>query len=161
MATKDKLLRKSKKRLALAELLARFGYFTRWLFQRLQSRKPNALFKVHNKSADSTGVSCSFQELLNLRNDVAALFLSPPHASPQDSATQFISAFRGRGLEYDTARHYQFGDEVRHIDWRVTARTLKTHVKVYHEERERPVLFLVDHSQSMHFATRNEYKSVR
>lgn len=158
---KNELLGKPGNSVAVDELLARLDYFRSWLHTKIQSRKPTLLSSKANNNADSAGVSCSFQELLNLRNEIHALFLSPPNAFPQDSANQFISAFRGRGLEYDTARHYHFGDEVRHIDWRVTARTLKTHVKVYHEERERPVCFLVDHSQSMHFATRNEYKAVR
>jgi len=161
ITVKNKLLGKPKNGVAVEEFFARLDYFRSWLHTKIQSRKPALLRPKTNNNADSAGVSCSFQELLNLRNEIHALFLSPPHAFPQDSANQFISAFRGRGLEYDTARHYQFGDEVRHIDWRVTARTLKTHVKVYHEERERPVCFLVDHSRSMHFATRSEYKSVR
>ena len=160
ITVKNKLLGKPENGVAVEEFFARLDYFRSWLHTKIQRRKPTVLRPKAN-NADSAGVSCSFQELLNLRNEIHALFLSPPHAFPQDSANQFISAFRGRGLEYDTARHYQFGDEVRHIDWRITARTLKTHVKVYHEERERPVCFLVDHSQSMHFATRNEYKSVR
>ena len=161
MPTKYKRLRKRKKRVVQEEWFARLDYFRAWLFKRVQYRRPNLLSASHKTSSASAGVSCSFQELLNLRNDIHALLLSPPRSAPQDNANQFISAFRGRGLEYDTARLYQAGDEVRHIDWRVTARTLKTHVKVYHEERERPVCFLIDHSQSMHFATRNEYKSVR
>ena len=161
MLRNEKHLRQQKKRVAREEWFARLNYFRAWLFMRVKFQRPRLLSASHQSSTASAGISCSFQELLRLRNDIHALLLSPPRSAPQDNASQFISAFRGRGLEYDTARHYQAGDEVRHIDWRVTARTLKTHVKVYHEERERPVCFLVDHSESMHFATRNEYKSVR
>ena len=72
----------------------------------------------------------------------------------------YLSAFRGRGMEFHESRLYQPGDDIRAIDWRVTARSGKTHTKVYREERERPVLLWVDLQQSMFFGTRNYYKSV-
>ena len=71
-----------------------------------------------------------------------------------------LSAFRGRGMEYHESRPYQPGDDIRAIDWRVTARSGTTHTKIYREERERPVLLWVDLSQSMFFGTRNCFKSV-
>lgn len=71
-----------------------------------------------------------------------------------------LSPFRGRGMEYDESRPYQPGDDVRNIDWRVTARTQTTYTKVFREERERPVQVVVDLSTSMQFATRTRYKSV-
>lgn len=70
------------------------------------------------------------------------------------------SVFRGRGMEFDEARIYQPGDDARSIDWRVTARTGKMHTKLFHEERERPVLILADLRASMHFGTRTQFKSV-
>ena len=72
----------------------------------------------------------------------------------------YISAFKGRGMEFDEARPYQPGDDIRSIDWRVTARTGKTHTKMYREERERPVLLWVDYRRSMFFGTQNSFKSV-
>jgi len=63
-------------------------------------------------------------------------------------------------MEFDESRLYQPGDDIRSIDWRVTARSGHTHTKVYREERERPVLLWVDLQQSMFFGTRNYYKSV-
>ena len=70
------------------------------------------------------------------------------------------SKLRGRGMDFSEARNYQAGDEIRHMEWRVTARTGRPHVKVYQEERERPVVFLVDFSPSMYFGTRVAFKSV-
>lgn len=70
------------------------------------------------------------------------------------------SAYRGRGMEFDEVRAYHPGDDIRTIDWRVTARTGRTHTKLFQEERERPVLILVDARASMRFGTRACFKSV-
>ncbi|VAW96370.1 hypothetical protein PA3071 [hydrothermal vent metagenome] len=72
----------------------------------------------------------------------------------------YISTFKGRGMEFDEARPYQPGDDVRSIDWRVTARTGKTHTKLYREERERPVLLWVDLRPTMFFASQGMFKAV-
>ena len=66
----------------------------------------------------------------------------------------------GRGLDFSEVREYQAGDDVRTIDWKVTARSGKPHTKVYQEERERPFLIAIDLRSSMYFATRVAYKSV-
>jgi len=71
-----------------------------------------------------------------------------------------LSAFRGRGMDFAESREYLAGDDRRHIDWRVTARTGKTHTKLYTEEKERPVFLLVDLSSSMFFGTQGGFKSV-
>jgi uncharacterized protein (DUF58 family) len=71
-----------------------------------------------------------------------------------------VSRFKGRGMEFNEARLYQPGDDIRSIDWRVTARTGKTHTKVFREERERPVFISLDNRLTMHFATRGVFKSV-
>ncbi|MFG1383794.1 DUF58 domain-containing protein [Xanthobacter versatilis] len=70
------------------------------------------------------------------------------------------SSFRGRGMEFDEVRAYHPGDDVRTIDWRVTARTGRTHTKLFQEERERPVLILADARAPMRFGTRDSFKSV-
>lgn len=72
----------------------------------------------------------------------------------------YLSPFRGRGMEFDETRPYQPGDDVRHMDWKVTARTGKPHTKQFREERERPVLVWVDLRRPMFFATRGAFKSV-
>ena len=74
-------------------------------------------------------------------------------------AGQYHSVFKGRGMEFDEVREYQFGDDVRTIDWNVTARTGKPHVKKFVEERELTVMIMVDASQSCHFASVNQLKS--
>ncbi len=72
----------------------------------------------------------------------------------------YVSHFRGRGMEFDESRPYQPGDDPRSIDWRVTARSTTAYTKLFREERERPVLVMVDLRSNMHFATRGCYKSV-
>jgi len=72
----------------------------------------------------------------------------------------YVSHFRGRGMEFDESRPYQPGDDPRSIDWRVTARSTTAYTKLFREERERPVLLLVDLRSGMHFATRGCFKSV-
>lgn len=160
-----KLFLALKHSIAVQELEGRIHYHSTALRKRLRqiTRRVTAVSFVNraSKSAVSSGVHCTLQELLALRNEAKALVFSRPKASPHDHSSQFMSIFRGRGLEFDTVRFYQFGDEARHIDWRVTARTRKPHVKLFHEERERSVSFLVDQTQSMHFGTRQEYKAVR
>jgi len=71
-----------------------------------------------------------------------------------------LSRFQGRGVEFDEVRPYQPGDEIRNMDWRVTARTGKPHTKLFREERERPALLLLDLRPSMFFATQGALKAV-
>jgi uncharacterized protein (DUF58 family) len=70
------------------------------------------------------------------------------------------SNFRGRGIDFAEVRIYQPGDDVRTIDWKVTARTQKPHTKLFQEEKERPVLLVVDQSSSMFFGSKVAFKSV-
>ena len=72
-----------------------------------------------------------------------------------------LSRFKGRGMEFDEARPYQPGDDIRNLDWRVTARSGRAHTKLFREERDRSVLFWVDFRSNMQFATRNRFKSVQ
>jgi uncharacterized protein (DUF58 family) len=74
-------------------------------------------------------------------------------------AGQYHSAFKGRGIEFEEVREYQPGDDVRTIDWNVTARTGRPFVKNYREERELTVVLLVDVSASQDFGTRQQLKS--
>ncbi|MEZ5471622.1 MAG: DUF58 domain-containing protein [Marinicella sp.] len=70
------------------------------------------------------------------------------------------SRFRGRGMDYLESRVYQAGDDIRNMDWRVTARTGDAHTKLFQEERERPTYLVIDTNAGMHFGTRNQFKSV-
>ncbi|MDD3375382.1 MAG: DUF58 domain-containing protein [Candidatus Omnitrophica bacterium] len=74
-------------------------------------------------------------------------------------AGAYHSVFKGRGMEFDEVREYQPGDDIRTIDWNVTARTGKPYIKKFVEEREMTVMLLVDVSRSCQFATVNELKS--
>ncbi len=73
-------------------------------------------------------------------------------------AGEYQSVFKGRGMEFDEVRQYHPGDDVRSIDWNVTARTGEPHVKSYIEERELTVMLVVDVSASGDFGTRNRFK---
>lgn len=73
-------------------------------------------------------------------------------------AGQYHSAFKGRGMAFSEVRAYQYGDDVRDIDWNVTARMNHPYVKVFEEERELTVMLLVDVSASLDFGTRKEIK---
>lgn len=71
---------------------------------------------------------------------------------------EYVSAFRGRGMEFEEVREYQAGDEVRTIDWNVTARMGRPFVKIYREEREMNVMIMVDMSATLDFGTRQRFK---
>lgn len=73
-------------------------------------------------------------------------------------AGQYRSAFKGRGMEFEEVRPYMFGDDVRSIDWNVSARAGEPHVKVFREERELTVMLAVDLSRSLAMGTRSELK---
>lgn len=73
-------------------------------------------------------------------------------------AGQYHSAFKGRGIEFEEVRAYQVGDDVRSIDWNVTARTGEPFVKIFREERELTVMLIVDVSASQNFGTRDQTK---
>jgi len=72
---------------------------------------------------------------------------------------EYHSAFKGRGMSFSEVRNYQYGDDVRNIDWNVTARTGEPHIKVFEEERELTVMLLVDVSRSSFFGTVRQFKS--
>lgn len=70
-----------------------------------------------------------------------------------------LSPYKGRGMEFAEVRQYQPGDDIRTIDWRVTARTGKVHTKIFQEERERPVYIVTDLQDTMFFGSKNRFKS--
>lgn len=109
----------------------------------------------------SDGVTLSTNELLRYQQ-LAKLFSLTPKRTPQAKlAGSYLTKHKGRGMEFDEARHYQPGDDIRAIDWRVTARTGKTHTKIYREERERPVFLFCDFLPSMMVGTQLLTKSVQ
>ena len=98
-------------------------------------------------------------DLIELRHQAELMQRFSPRLLSSRSGS-YRSHLRGRGMEFDEVRPYSAGDDVRSIDWRVTARSGKVHTKLYREERERAVILAVDLQQSMHFATRGVFKSV-
>lgn len=72
---------------------------------------------------------------------------------------EYSSTFKGKGMSFSEVRNYQYGDDIRNIDWNVTARTGDPYVKVFEEERELTVIFLIDMSKSSFFGTVNQFKS--
>ncbi|MBM4247174.1 MAG: DUF58 domain-containing protein, partial [Deltaproteobacteria bacterium] len=109
---------------------------------------------------ENHGIVARVAELVARRGDAARLDATPRGRVRTLHAGAYASAHRGRGMEFDETRQYQAGDDVRAIDWRVTARTGRVHTKLFHEERERPVLLLVDQRPHMRFGTRDAFKSV-
>lgn len=101
----------------------------------------------------------SSQSLIQLRLQANQLPLDSGKIHAKQGGA-YLSSFKGRGMEFDESRIYQAGDDIRNMDWRVTARTGQAHTKVFREERERPVLLWLDLNPSMMFATRNKFKSV-
>lgn len=106
------------------------------------------------------GVTFSVDDLVGLRPRAAGLSLDACLARRGGRSGVRLSRLRGRGMEYSESRIYLPGDDIRSIDWRVTARTGRPHTKLFHEERDRPVLFVVDLGHHMQFGTRWAFKSV-
>ncbi|NIB44563.1 DUF58 domain-containing protein [Pseudomaricurvus alkylphenolicus] len=106
------------------------------------------------------GAHVELDDLLGLRFVAGELQLAPRSLSRSLLAGSVRTRFRGRGMEFEEVRHYYPGDDIRTIDWRVTARTQVPHTKLFREERERPVILMLDQRPSMFFGSRHCFKSV-
>ena len=111
--------------------------------------------------ADNPAIRVDADELIGLRTRAERIRLKRTAVARSALAGAHRSRFRGRGMDYRESRHYQAGDDIRNMDWRITARAGHPHVKVFDEERERPVVLLVDMGPSMFFASRGVFKSVQ
>ena len=98
-------------------------------------------------------------ETQDLIKRVRAVEIKTRRLSANIFAGQYHSAFKGRGMAFSEVREYQFGDDVRDIDWNVTARFHRPYIKVFEEERELTVMLLVDVSGSLDFGTHRQMKS--
>ncbi|SHH73535.1 DUF58 domain-containing protein [Ferrimonas marina] len=105
-------------------------------------------------------IHVDYRQLLSLKGALQGLSLLPRSPSASPLAGQHGSRFRGRGLDFEELRHYRDGDDIRTLDWKVTLRTGKPHVRVFTEERDRSVLILADQRQSLFFASQVTMKSV-
>jgi len=108
-----------------------------------------------------TGVDVQLDELLSYKQQEKLQLQPTATAAYQQLAGNYLAKIKGRGMEFAEVRHYQPGDDVRTIDWAVTARTGKAHTKLFHEEKERPVFILLDLSDSMIFGSQFVFKSVQ
>ena len=128
------------------------------------STKGSPLSGLHSKSVlaslNPKGAYTELANLLRLRfvaQDLR-LFVPKPVKSLLNGGER--TRFRGRGMDFEEVRLYQAGDDIRSIDWRVTARTQVPHTKVYREERERPVFILIDQRSPLFFGSQQCFKSV-
>ncbi len=116
-------------------------------------------FNKEKKQKTNEGLSVSVQELIAQQRYLPYLNLQKKLLT-SNRAGDVKSAFKGRGMELEEVRSYNFGDDVRDIDWRITARKAEPYTKVYAEEKDRVITVVLDMSASMVFGTKNELKTV-
>jgi len=107
----------------------------------------------------ATGLQPTLAELIALRG--ASRHRAPPGRGRLGLVGQSPSSLRGRGMEYAESREYVPGDDARHIDWRLTARSGRAHTKLFQAERERLSLIVADTAPTLYFGTRTRFKSVQ
>ena len=116
--------------------------------------------RLADVTAPARGAYVALEDLIALRFPARQLRLGRRNRALSVLAGPNKSNFRGRGIDFEEVRSYQPGDDIRSIDWRVTARTGSAHTKLFREERERPVLVAVDQRSSMFFGSSHCFKSV-
>ena len=100
-------------------------------------------------------------DLLELRHQARTLGGAARHLVNSTFTGLYASVFRGTGLDFDEVREYREGDDIRNMDWMVTARTNTPHLKVFREERQRSVILCMDTGPHMSFGTRGTFKSIQ
>jgi len=110
-------------------------------------------------ATDGVAVAPRLDELLELRHQAHSLGVASHHLVNSAFTGVYASVFRGQGLNFEEVREYREGDDIRDMDWKVTARTSRPHLKVYREERERSVVLCVDQGPHMQFGTRGAFKA--
>jgi uncharacterized protein (DUF58 family) len=106
------------------------------------------------------GVYANLDDLVRVRFKARDFSFMPRQPVTSILSGRYASRLRGRGLNFEELRRYLPGDDIRTMDWRVTARTRQPHVRVYTEEKDRSVLLLVDQRTNMFFGSRDRMKSV-
>lgn len=124
----------------------------------MHSNDVNANSKL--EQLNPKGAYVALADLLRVRFAAQDLRLFSPRSVKSQLNGPERTRFRGRGMDFEEVRLYQAGDDVRSIDWRVTARTQVPHTKLYREERERPVYLFVDQRSPMFFGSQQCFKSV-
>lgn len=121
--------------------------------------KPDARADISTDKSFNDLIRINQHGLIQCRHQASQLLLSSRKIQAMQSGA-YLSSFRGRGMEFNESRIYQPGDDIRNMDWKVTARTSTPHTKVFSEEKERPVLCWTDFREPMRFATHGVFKSV-
>ncbi|MGC9403476.1 DUF58 domain-containing protein [Vibrio genomosp. F10 str. 9ZC157] len=103
---------------------------------------------------------CDYARLVRLQAQAESFSLLPHLKAGSALSGRHSSMFRGRGLNFEELRHYQRGDDIRNLDWKVTMRTGKPHVRSYTEEKDRNVIICIDQRSAMFFASQHSMKSV-
>jgi len=106
------------------------------------------------------GAYANLDELIRIQFKARDFSFKPQQPVTSILSGRYASRLRGRGLNFEELRRYQPGDDIRTMDWKVTARTRSPHVRVYTEEKDRSVLLVVDQRINMFFGTRDRFKSV-
>ncbi len=102
-----------------------------------------------------------FKELLELKTQLHKKSLSFKLKSTDNLSGDYLSQFRGQGIEFDEVRKYAIGDDIRKIDWRITARSGTPYIKLFKEQRQLNVIVCVDMNSYMRFGTRGTFKSIQ
>lgn len=120
----------------------------------------NKIFKTDTEQLKGNGLFVTIEDLIAERRYAYQWQISKLDHFTTLRAGDVKSAFKGRGMEFEEIRAYSFGDDVRDIDWRVTARKQQPYTKLYTEEKDREVYVLLDLSPQMLFGTKKELKAV-
>ncbi len=128
------------------------NFFSRWFKTQEQ--------QLATEVVVNSATHVTTKELIALQQQAHKLDMSRRSYARSSSTGSHHSQFRGRGMDYQESRIYQAGDDIRNMDWRVTARAGKPHTKLYQEERERPVVLVVDFNPGMFFGSTKSLKSV-
>ncbi|MCW8856791.1 MAG: DUF58 domain-containing protein [Kangiella sp.] len=114
---------------------------------------------ITSQQAASNSIELSLEQLIACQYWARDSIPLPNKKSKAHLVGGHLSPYKGRGMEFSEVRQYQPGDDIRTIDWKVTARTGEVHTKIFQEERERPVFLLVDLQDSMFFGSKKRFKS--
>ena len=115
--------------------------------------------RMEESARDEPGMNEQEDPTIELLKKVRKIEIKTKGISRHIFSGEYHSAFKGRGMSFSEVRSYQYGDDVRNIDWNVTARTGDPYVKIFEEERELTVMLLIDMSRSAFFGTKNQFKN--
>lgn len=122
--------------------------------------KSNKTSKLIDEDKDQHHVYADLNELRRLQYKTRGFSFSAKQPANSILSGKNVSKLRGRGLNFEELRHYRAGDDIRSMDWKVTQRTGKPHIKVYTEEKERNVYLAIDQRMTMFFGSTHKMKSV-